>query len=176
MPNVEIKATCHDHSFARLTVDKLKTEYIGELHQIDTYFSTKTGRLKMREINGEEAQLIPYYKDYSTGPMKSSYAVLPVDNAENLKHILDKTLGTVTVIDKKREVFLIENVRVHLDQVDNLGSFIEFEAVYDDDTEEGKAREVKRVSELMDTFQIKEEDLLDRSYIDYLLEKEKASQ
>ena len=169
MPNIEIKAKCHNIDRARATAQELKTDYIGNLHQIDTYFETKKGRLKLREINDKEAQLIPYYKEYSTGPMKSSYSVLPVDDAVNLKHILDKTLGTVTVVDKEREVFLIDNVRVHLDRVKDLGTFIEFEAVYLESTLEDKEREVERVSKLMEAFQIKEEDLLDKSYIDYLL-------
>ena len=169
MPNIEIKAKCGDFNYARQTAKRLQTDYIGNLHQIDTYFETKEGRLKLREINDIEAQLIPYYKEYSTGPMKSSYSVLPVNDPDNLKHILDKTLGTITVVDKKREVFLINNVRVHLDEVKNLGTFIEFEAVYEENSPSDKEREVAKVSKLMDTFKIQEEDLLDKSYIDYLL-------
>ena len=168
MPNIEIKAKCNNFGYARETAERLKTDYIGNLHQIDTYFETKEGRLKLREIDGREAQLIPYYKEYSTGPMKSSYSVLPVKDPANLKHILDKTLGTVTVVDKKREVFLIDNVRVHLDEVKDLGTFIEFEAVYEENSASDKEREVARVSELMDTFKIQKDALLDKSYIDYL--------
>ncbi|MEX0595013.1 MAG: hypothetical protein WD512_00825, partial [Candidatus Paceibacterota bacterium] len=85
----------------------------------------------------------------------------------------DKILGTVTVVDKKREVFLIGNVRVHLDEVQDLGSFIEFEAVYEERSIEDKEREVKKVSELMDAFKIKKKDLLGKSYIDYLLKTDK---
>lgn len=174
MPNIEIKAKCNDFDHARETAKRLKTDYIGHLHQIDTYFETKEGRLKLREINNiniKEAQLIPYFKEYSAGPMKSSYSVLPVTDPTNLKLILDKTLGTVTVVDKKREVFLIDNVRVHLDKVKNLGTFIEFEAVYEENSPADKEREITRVYELMDTFKIKKNDLLDKSYIDYLLSK-----
>ena len=168
MPNIEIKAKCSDIKKARLIADQLKTDYVGNLHQIDTYFETRTGRLKLREINGESAELIPYKKDYSTGPMKSDYAVLPVDNSVNTKSILEKILGIVTVVDKKREVFLIDNVRVHLDRVKDLGDFVECEAVYDGG-EEQEALEKIRVSELMRKFEIKEDDLLYQSYIDYLL-------
>lgn len=171
MPNIEIKAKCKNLINAREIAEKLKTEYVGTLHQIDTYFTTKEGRLKIREINGKEAQLIPYFKEYSTGPMKSSYSVLPVSDPQNVKNIFNKILGTVTVVDKKREVFLIDNVRVHLDEVKNLGTFIEFEAVYEDKEPDDKDREVKKVSSLMETFKILKEDLLDKSYIDYLLMK-----
>lgn len=169
MPNIEIKAKCADLTSAKAIAEKLKTDYVGHLHQIDTYYETKTGRLKLREINGQASQLIPYYKDYSSGPMKSSYAVLPVDNEKNLKDILQHILGTVVSVDKMREVYLIDNVRVHLDHVKDLGTFIEFEAVYEETSPEAKEREIHKVSELMDTFKIQKEDLLDRSYIDYLM-------
>lgn len=174
MPNIEIKAKCNNFELARETANRLKTAYVGELHQIDTYFTTKKGRLKLREINGQQAQLIPYLKEYTTGPMKSSYSVLPVEDVENVKNIFNEILGVVTVVDNKREVFLIDNVRVHFDEVRDLGTFIEFEAVYEEKSAKDKDREVEKVSQLMDTFKIKKEDLLDKSYIDYLLNKDKV--
>ncbi len=169
MPNIEIKAVCHNFEAARLVADKHKTSHLGVLHQVDTYFNTKSGRLKLREINNKESQLIPYYKDYNKGPMKSMYSVLPSDDPTTLKHILHKTLGTLTVIDKHREVFLINNIRVHLDSVKDLGYFIEFEAVYSQDQEE--EGEYQKVQKLMHDFKISQDDLLDKSYIDYLLQK-----
>lgn len=170
MPNIEIKAKCHNLEFALQKAKQLSTEYVGLLHQLDTYYKTQTGRLKLREINGLEAQLIPYHKDYSTGPMKSNYDVLPSTNPQNLKSILKTILGEVAIVDKNREVYLIDNVRVHLDKVKGLGEFIEFEAVYEEKTIEDKEREVSKVNELMKVFEIQEEDLLDRSYIDYFLD------
>lgn len=171
MPNIEIKAKCPNIKYARLKAQKYKSDYLGHLHQVDTYYQTKVGRLKLREINGVKAQLIPYFKDYSKGPMKSCYELMPVEDSENLKKILDHILGTVAIVDKKREVFLIDNVRIHLDEVKNLGTFIEFEAVYQETSTEAKELEVKKVKNLMNLFEIQESDLLDRSYIDYLLEK-----
>jgi predicted adenylyl cyclase CyaB len=167
MPNIEIKAICHDLGKARSIADHLKTAYLGHLHQVDTYYETKKGRLKLREINNEKAQLIPYYKDYSFGPMKSNYSLLPVEKIKETKEILNEILGTITIVDKKREVFFIDNIRIHLDQVKDLGSFIEFEAVYDEETESKKFQE-KKVSQLISKFNIAEKDLLDKSYIDYL--------
>lgn len=169
MPNIEIKAKCSNLDSVREAVRKMQTDFLGSLHQIDTYFETKEGRLKLREINGRIHQLIPYIKEYKTGPMKSLYSVLPVDNPDELKIILNKLFGIITVVDKKREVFLKDNIRIHLDIVKNLGSFIEFEAVYSSKDEEEKEKE--KVKSLMTLLNIKESDLLDRSYIDYLLIK-----
>ncbi len=172
MPNIEIKAKCQSLASARLIADAIKTQYLGELHQIDTYFRTRAGKLKLREINGIQAQLIPYVKDYSFGPMRSDYTVLDVIDPLALKSLLDKTLGTVVVVDKKRTVFLVDNVRIHLDEVKNLGTFIEFEAVYQESSIEDCERETIKVHELMKQFSIHESDLLDKSYVDYLLEGE----
>ncbi len=173
MPNIEIKAKYDDLSQAKEIAERLKTDYLGILHQIDTYFETKQGRLKLREINNEEAQLIPYSKDYQAGPMKSTYSVMPVKDPDNVKDLFDKLLGTTIVVDKKREVFLIDNVRVHLDEVKSLGTFIEFEAVYEEVSPQSKEKEEKRVSELMDTFQIKSHNLLKKSYVDYFFKRNK---
>lgn len=171
MPNIEIKAICLDIQTSRSIAQTLKTSYVGELHQIDTYYETKEGRLKLREIGDEEAQLIPYYKDYSTGPMKSNYSVLPVTGTDNLKMILSKILGEITVVDKLREVFLVDNIRIHLDAVKGLGTFIEFEAVYEEKTPADKEREIKKVDELIKVFKIEKAHLLNRSYIDYFLDE-----
>ncbi len=134
MPNIEIKARYKDLSKARLIAQKNHTQYVGILHQIDTYFTTKLGRLKLREINGTSAELIPYVKNYGKGPMKSDYAVLLVENPTSVKSLFDSMLGIEFVVDKKREVFLIDNVRVHLDEVAGLGTFVEFEAVCQGDS------------------------------------------
>jgi len=169
MPNIEIKAKYHDLDQAKSIAKKLMTDQLGELHQIDTYYKTENGRLKLREINGKVAQLIPYYKEYTQGPMKSCYSLLPVDNPVELKAILEKILGMLTIVDKKREVYLIGNIRVHLDRVKGLGNFIEFEAVYEENSPDAKSIEMEKVEELMRTFSISEDSLLDKSYIDYLL-------
>lgn len=173
MPNIEIKSICKSLDEAHRIADSLGALAQDSLHQVDTYYATQKGRLKLREINEVEAVLIPYYKDYSLGPMKSTYALLPVNDLKTTKEVLEHTLGVVTVVDKMREVYLLGNIRIHLDRVKNLGEFLEFEAVYEDD-EGQKEQEVQKVHKLMKAFKIQEEDLLDKSYIDYLLEKKEA--
>ena len=168
MPNIEIKALCHNLDHVRTIANENMTDYVGVLHQIDTYFKTSHGRLKLREMNGEVAQLIPYSKDYQSGPMKSDYALLPVDEPKVVKALLDKLLGIEFIVDKKREVFLIDNVRVHLDQVTGLGNFIELEAVCALDTQEEYIKQKSQLDRLLHVFNIKSVDLLDLSYVDYL--------
>jgi adenylate cyclase, class 2 len=91
-----------------------------------------------------------------------------VENSAHLKGLLNTLLGTEFVVDKRREVFLIDNVRIHLDEVTGLGHFLEFEAVYEDTSPEEGTKQVEKVNRLMADFQIRKEDLLDRSYVDYL--------
>ena len=166
MPNLEIKAKCADLSSSRVVAKRLATEYVGFLKQVDTYFGTKAGRLKLREINDEEAQLIPYEKNYKAGPTKSDYAVIPIADPGLVKGLLGRILGQEAVVSKRREVFLFENVRIHLDQVDGLGEYIEFEAVYDDDSEVAAQRE--KVEMLVREFGIADASLLGNSYVDQL--------
>mgnify|MGYP000055183062 CR=1 FL=1 len=172
MQNIEIKAKYKDHKKLRKLVEELGCEKVGTLRQIDTYFSTQKGRLKLREINNERAELIPYFKDYSLGPMKSSYSLLESKEPEKLKEILTEILGVVAVVDKTREVFLYQNIRIHIDVVDNLGSFMELEAVYDEKNQNARELEEKKVNELMNKLQVSKENLLDKSYVDYLLSNE----
>ncbi len=168
MANIEIKVRCNDLKKARATAMQIQTAYLGILHQVDTYFATKIGRLKLREINNESAQLIPYIKGYQAGPMKSDYALMSVDNPTLVKNLFDNLLGVEFVVDKKREVFLFENVRIHLDEVVNLGTFIEFEAVCANDSEQEQNQQHVKIANLMKAFEIQAADLLDLSYVDYL--------
>lgn len=169
MPNIEIKARSSSLDAAKELAIKYCMQHLGSIHQVDTYFSTSAGRLKLREIDGNQSQLIPYIKEYTKGPMKSCYSVLPVSDTESVKLLLDQILGTLAVVDKRRDIYLMENIRIHLDNVEGLGSFIEFEAVYHEDSFENEKKEVQKIEKLMELFGIKESDLLDRSYIDYLL-------
>jgi predicted adenylyl cyclase CyaB len=170
VPNIEIKAHYPDLSKAREIAHRCKTQYVGVLRQVDTYFKTQSGRLKLREIQGEGAWLIPYAKTYEKRPARSDYQLLEAKDPEAVKNLFSDLLGLHFVVDKTREVFLIENVRVHLDQVEGLGTFLEFEAVFDVDTIEVRDRESRKVVELMQTFGVAQKDVVTLGYVDLLLE------
>lgn len=176
MPNIEIKARCENLARARTVADKCKTKYLGHLHQIDTYFPTLQGRLKLREITSDSepprAVLIPYSKSYEKAPTKSDYQLLEAKDPKAVKELFSKLLGTDFVVEKQREVFLIDNVRVHLDDVKDLGTFLEFEAVFEIDTEENRQHERRKVEELMQTFEIKVGDLVTDGYLTLLKAKQ----
>ena len=104
----------------------------GVLTQRDTYFTARRGRLKLRSRRDPRGELIAYRREDDPEPIESGYVVAAVAAPDELVEALDAALGTVVVVSKRRQLFLWEGVRIHLDEVDGLGSFMEFEAVLPD--------------------------------------------
>jgi len=171
MPNIEIKARIDNLTDIRDMLKDIElalaTDYLGTLNQKDIYYKVPNGRLKLR-ISEDGSCLIPYVRTEELGIKKSNYCLLKADNMEECENILSQMFEIDIIVKKVREVFLIDNVRIHLDDVESLGSFIEFEAVYKNDIDELENR--KRINYLLSIFKIKEESLIKCSYKD-LLEK-----
>jgi adenylate cyclase, class 2 len=163
LTNLEIKARCADLDAAREQAKALATSRVGIDRQTDSYFVTRRGRLKLRESSLSGGQLIPYLRPNQPGPKNSDYGVIPIEEPERVKALLTEILGVHRVVRKVREIWLHENVRIHLDEVEGLGSFVELEAVYDGAPESLPAQE-RKVRFLMDRLGIREEDLVDVSY------------
>jgi len=161
--NIEIKARCPDLAAARQRALALATERAGLDHQVDTYFHTRSGRLKLRQSSLSGAQLIPYLRPDDEGPKRSDYRVVPVADGEGLKRLLAEILGVECVVEKEREIVLYENVRIHLDRVAKLGSFLELEAVFDGSSA-SEEEERERVDWLMRELGVRDADLVAHSY------------
>ena len=165
--NIELKARCADLDAARAAAVSLGAEPQGVERQTDTFFVTSRGRLKLRESDRRGATLIPYLRPDARSAKQSDYLVLPLDDPTLAKRLFGHALGIAGVVRKRRELLLLDNVRIHLDRVEGLGTFIEFEAVLSPDTtseaEHGKLRQ------LMGSFGIRDEDLQSQAYIDLLL-------
>jgi predicted adenylyl cyclase CyaB len=164
--NVELKARDDDPDRSLGACASLGAEDRGVLKQRDTYFNAAKGRLKLREQDGERPHLIAYERSDRPGRRTSRYRIVEVDQAEELKDALAAALGVRVVVVKERRLFVWESVRIHLDTVEKLGSFIEFEAVAPSDSD--LSRESERVRFLRETFQIAENDLIATSYSDLL--------
>ncbi len=162
MQNIELKARLKDLPRARQIAGEIATQHLAPQHQVDTYFSCRFGRLKLREIDGVIGQLIAYQRPDENGPKASNYQVIVAPDPKSLKDALATTLGVLAVIEKHREIYLWHNVRIHLDDVVGLGAFLEFEAVLDPtiDTAAGHAQ----VAELTKRFGVEPADLLPGSY------------
>jgi homotetrameric cytidine deaminase len=127
--NVELKALDPDPARSLAVCRELGAEDRGVLRQRDTYFRAREGRLKLREEEPGETVLIQYDRPDAPAARESRYRLVPVPDPEGLKAALDAALGTLVVVDKQRHLFLWEDVRIHLDRVAGLGSFVELEGV-----------------------------------------------
>lgn len=167
--NIEIKAKCNDHEKIRGFLISHHADFKGTDHQIDTYFKTNNGRLKLREGNIENF-LIFYEREDKEGPKQSNIILFSSDPKSSLKEILVRSLGILAVVDKSREIYFIDNVKFHIDTVKNLGTFMEIEAI-DSDGNIGKEKLLAQCNEYLSDFSIKENDLISKSYSDLILEK-----
>jgi predicted adenylyl cyclase CyaB len=163
--NLEVKARCPDLAAARQAAHDLCGLPAIE-DQVDTYFHVPRGRLKLREINGRDAVLIAYERADEAAARLSHYRLVPVPDPELLKTVLASSLGIRGCVRKHREIYLHHNVRIHLDEVAGLGSFLELEAVLHSAQDEAESD--ARLQGLLTLLQITPADLLAVSYADLL--------
>ncbi len=167
--NIELKARYSDLDLFEQNVLKLSHTFDGLDNQTDTFFKVPNGRLKLRESSLYGNFLIPYLRPDDSGPKRSDYSLLPVSDVPATKRILDKMIGTLLVVRKVRKIYLYENVRIHLDQVERLGDFVEFEAVVEQEADIPENQE--KLKTLIRYFGIPESDFIARAYADLLQEE-----
>lgn len=169
--NVELKARDPDPGRTVERCLALGVVGHGVLRQRDTYFMARRGRLKLRE--GDHGNvLIAYRRPDDRQASESRYVLSPVAERDAVVEALDAALGTTVVVSKRRRLFTWEGVRIHLDEVEGLGSFIEFEAVLPDtgDLETARAKVARLRSELG----IEDDALVSVGYADLLLDAPQA--
>ncbi len=166
MRNIELKARLSDLEAARELARSIATKQLGTQDQTDTYFHCPNGRLKLRQIEHSPAELVWYCRPDQEGPKASDYRLVPVTNPETLKAALSDAYGIWCVVRKRREIYLFHNVRIHLDEVESLGTFLEFEAVLGPEVDD--ERGLAQLIDLRERFSILDADLLAVSYSDLL--------
>jgi adenylate cyclase, class 2 len=127
--NLEFKARVASIEEAESCARTLGAEKRELLLQRDTYFRVQTGRLKLRELGDHHAELIAYQRADASGERWSSYTRYPVSDPGMLRTMLAETLGVTVEVKKRRQLYMLENARIHLDTVEGLGTFVEFEVV-----------------------------------------------
>ncbi|MCX6142701.1 MAG: class IV adenylate cyclase [Ignavibacteriales bacterium] len=165
--NLEIKAKYPSLVQAKKISRTLGARFSGTLNQTDTYFKVKQGRLKLREINEKELELIYYRRANARGSRYSEYTVLELQKKEAAKRVLNSLFETMVIVKKKRVLFLYKNSRIHIDSVAGLGGFIEFEVL----VVRGKKQAQQLILFLRRIFGIDSSMLIAGSYSDMLLKQ-----
>jgi predicted adenylyl cyclase CyaB len=164
--NIEIKARAPRFDALRIRAEQLSDLPAQTITQTDTFFFIPKGRLKLREFGAGTAQLIYYERPDHEGPKRSDYHVSETHDAVQLKSLLTLALGVRGTVRKVRQLYMIGQTRVHLDDVQDLGHFMELEVVLSPGQSEEHGQAIAR--DLIAALGVKAEDLLENAYIDLL--------
>ena len=165
--NFEFKARLTNEPRVREALKRLGARFIGTDRQIDTYFRVPSGRLKVREGRIENA-LIFYRRSDVRRARQAAVEMMLLPRRNSLRAILTHALGTLAVVDKRREIYFVKNVKIHLDRVRQLGKFVEVEAI-------SRTSDVKKIRsqarQFQELFGITAKDIVAESYSDLILAK-----
>jgi predicted adenylyl cyclase CyaB len=167
--NVEIKASIYSVEDFLERVTQLTDSPPENIEQDDTFFICENGRLKLRTFSDGSGELIFYKRSKADGPMTCEYEIVPIEATDLLRRTLSRAYGDSGRVKKHRTVYMIGRTRVHLDRVEDLGTFIELEVVLDEGESEETGEHEAR--ELMAALGIEDSALIDRPYVDLLNEK-----
>jgi len=164
--NIEIKALARDFAEIKSRVEKLSDTPVEVIPQEDIFFNVPQGRLKLRILAPDNAQLIYYTRPDQEGPKRSDYHIAYTSDPDNLKRVLELSYGIRGAVKKTRYLYLVGQTRVHLDDVDGLGHFMELEVVMRDEQSDAEGQEI--AEGLMASLGVERSDLLEGAYMDML--------
>ena len=162
---VELKAKVDNLEPIQRKLRVLKAKYAGTFQQTDIYFDVPKGRLKLRQINSEKTQLIYYERENISKPRRSDVFVVEIPDGKVFKALLKKILELKATVKKTREIYWHRRTQIHLDTVDSLGCYVEFERKTPSTLEEIE-RNTKVLEKLVATLEINPENLEKLSYSD----------
>lgn len=168
--NIEIKARARNFEDLKSRAEKLSDTPVQVIPQEDTFFKTPQGRLKLRVL-ADHAELIYYTRPDQDGPKRSDYHIARSHDPENLKRVLELAYGIRGVVKKTRYLYLVGPTRIHVDDVEGLGQFMELEVVMQDGQSDAEGQKI--AEGLMASLGVERGDLIDGAYMD-LLEKSEA--
>ena len=164
--NIEIKARVRNFDEIRRRAEDLSDSPVEVIPQEDTFFNTPHGRLKLRLLAENRAQLIYYTRPDQEGPKRSDYHISHSSDPANLKRILELAYGIRGVVRKTRYLYLVGQTRVHLDDVEGLGQFMELEVVMQEKQSDAEGQAIAEA--LMASLGVDMTDLLEGAYMDLL--------
>lgn len=145
----KLKITSFDNVIERL--NQLGAKFIADCRQLDSYFddadaalvkSDKALRLR-RQLTGDTEKIFLAYKGpKQPGNVKKRREIeTEIANAEPIEKILS-ALGynKVLVVEKKRSLYQLGDCEIALDEVIQLGNFVEIEGPDDNSIEDAKQK------------------------------------
>jgi predicted adenylyl cyclase CyaB len=166
--NIEIKAWAQHFDRQMQLAQQISDTPRAVLQQEDIFFVTDHGRLKLRILDCEHGELIFYDRPDQIGARQSAYQIARTPEPAALREVLSAALPVRGVVKKQRTLYRVGQMRIHLDEVEGLGQFLELEYVLRPD--ETREAGLEAVHEIMRRLEIGREDLVAGAYID-LLEK-----
>lgn len=164
--NIEIKARVADFAALRARAASLSDRPVVVISQEDTFFNTPKGRLKLRVQEPDRGMLIYYDRPDQDGPKRSDYHLAKTLDPTSLKVTLSLALGVRGVVRKTRYLYMSGQTRIHLDEVEGLGYFMELEVVMQEDQSDAEGQAI--AEDLMRRLQIPQEALLEGAYMDLI--------
>ena len=164
--NIEIKARVDDFDVLSARAEALSDVPVKVIPQEDTFFNTEKGRLKLRMLAPDLGYLIYYERPDRDGPKRSEYHLAKTNEPENLKTALALALGVRGVVRKTRYLYMVGQTRIHLDEVDGLGYFMELEVVMREEQSDAEGQAV--AEDLMRRLEVREEALIEGAYMDLI--------
>ena len=164
--NIEIKARARNFTDLRRRAEALSDSPVQVISQEDTFFQTARGRLKLRQVSPEHGQLVYYERTDAFGPKRSDYILAGTSEPSALITALTAALGVRGIVRKRRYLYLVGQTRLHLDEVEGLGEFIELEVVLRPEQSDAEGQAIAQ--DLMGRLGVQEEDLLEGAYMDLL--------
>ena len=171
--NIEIKARAKHFDEIRRCAESLSDTPVEVISQEDLFFNTSNGRLKLRILASDRAQLIYYERANQEGPKRSDYHVSETSDPDNLMRVLTLAYGIRGVVRKTRYLYLVGQTRIHLDDVEGLGQFMELEVVMKEGQTDAEGQAI--AEGLMANLGVERGDLLEGAYMD-LMESSAQSQ
>jgi adenylate cyclase class IV len=165
MRNLELKFRCEDLHAVRERARMLGAQDAGVLEQFDAFFPALHGRLKLRDFGDGSGELIAYRRPDAVEARGSDYVLAPTADPAALREALAFALGSAGEVRKQRQLFLCQHTRIHLDEVRDLGSFVELETVI---REQSEADAQQELAQVVDGLGLRPEDRIAHAYVDLI--------
>jgi predicted adenylyl cyclase CyaB len=164
--NIEIKAILKDRAAAERIASRLSDAAPETIHQEDFFFGSERARLKLRILAADRGELIRYERTNAADARRSDYLIARTTDPQALLDILTATLCRTGVVKKIRTLYIVGQTRIHLDQVEGLGDFLELEVVLQSGQSDADGKRI--AAALLSEFGIEQPQMLAEAYVDLL--------